>query len=321
MQPTNQTAIARFFLVGLTDDPEFQPLIFSLFMSIYLITILGNLLIILAVSSDTHLHTPMYIFLTNLSLTDICTSTTTIPKVLMNIQAQDHSISFAGCLAQVCFILIFGGLESCLLTAMAYDRYVAICHPLRYAAIMHPHLCVLIVIMSLLIITTNALLHSLILLRLSFCTDLKIPHFFCELVQVMNMACSDTSINSILVYVATSVFAGIPLSGIILSYAQIVSSILRIPTMKGRYKAFSTCGSHLSVVSLFYGTAFGLYMSSKVADSATKNVVASMMYVVVPQMLNPFIYSLRNREIKEALRHLLFGKLSALTVSAFGFQE
>ncbi|XP_069858168.1 olfactory receptor 7G2-like [Dipodomys merriami] len=310
MEFTNHTTVAGFFLVGLTDHPELQPLIFSLFFSIYLVTILGNLLIILAVSSDLHLHTPMYFFLSSLSFTDICTSTTTIPKVLVNIQAQDHSISFAGCLTQVCFVLVFGGLESCLLAAMAYDRYVAICHPLRYTAIMHPCLCVLMVIMSLLVSTMNALLHSLMLLTLSFCTYLEIPHFFCELVQVMKMACSDINTNNLLIYTVTTVFAGVPLSGIIFSYIQIVSSILRIPTMKGRYKAFSTCGSHLSVVSLFYGTAFGVYMSSEVAGSSTKNVVASMMYIVIPQMLNPFIYSLRNREMKGALGRLLLGRPS-----------
>ncbi|KAM4889382.1 olfactory receptor 7G2-like [Thomomys bottae] len=310
MEVINQTAIARFFLVGLTDDPELQPLLFSLFLSMYLITVLGNLLIILAVSSDPHLHTPMYFFLSSLSFIDVCTSTTTIPKVLVNIQAQDHSISSAGCLAQVCFVLLFGGLESCLLTMMAYDHYVAICHPLRYTAIMHPHLCVLLVILSLLVISMNALLHSLMLLRLSFCTDLELPHFFCELIQIMNKACSDTSINTILAYVATSAFAGVPLLGIIFSYTLIVSSVLRILTVKGRHKAFSTCGAHLSVVSLFYGTACGLYMSSEMANSSTKNMVASMMYVVVPQMLNPFIYRLRNREIKDAFKRLLLGKLS-----------
>ncbi|XP_005406173.1 PREDICTED: olfactory receptor 7G2-like [Chinchilla lanigera] len=307
MEPINKTVASEFLLLGLTDDPELQPLIFSLFLSMYLVTILGNLLIILVVSSDSHLHTPMYFFLSNLSFTDICTSTTTIPKVLVNIQTQDHSITYTGCLSQICFVLIFGGLESCLLAVMAYDRYVAICHPLRYTVIMNPQLCVLLVLLSMLITTVNALIHSLTVLRLSFCTDLEIPHFFCELVQVIKLSCSDTFINSLLIYSVTSLFAGVPLSGIIFSYTQIVSSIVRIPSGDGRYKAYSTCGSHLSVVFLFYGTAFGVYMSSAVSDSPIKNIVASMMYIVIPQMLNPFIYSLRNREIQGALRHL-FGR-------------
>uniref|UniRef100_A0A8D2DRJ4 Olfactory receptor n=1 Tax=Sciurus vulgaris TaxID=55149 RepID=A0A8D2DRJ4_SCIVU len=307
MEGRNQTAIPKFLLLGLTDDPALQPLIFSFFLSLYLVTILGNLLIILAVSSDAHLHTPMYFFLSNLSFTDICISTTTIPKVLANMQAQDENITYTGCLSQMCFVLIFGGLENCLLAVMAYDRYVAICHPLRYTVIMKPHLCVLLVLLCLLVTTVNALLHTLMVLRLSFCKDLEIPHFFCELTQVITLACSDTLINNLLVFWGTSLFAGIPLSGIIFSYAQIVSSILRIPSVSGRYKAFSTCGSHLSVVSLFYGTGFGVYMSSAVTDSSIKNVVASMMYMVVPQMLNPFIYSLRNREMKGALGHLFTG--------------
>uniref|UniRef100_A0A8C9QAZ6 Olfactory receptor n=1 Tax=Spermophilus dauricus TaxID=99837 RepID=A0A8C9QAZ6_SPEDA len=287
----NETNVSNFLLLGLTEDPALQPLIFSLFLSMYLVTILGNLLIILAVSSDHHLHTPMYFFLSNLSLADICLSTSTIPKMLVNIQAQQHSITYAGCLSQACFVLDFAGLENCLLAAMAYDRYVAICHPLRYTVIMNASLCGLLLVFSLVISLVNALLLSLTVLRLTFCTDLEIPHFFCELAQVIRLACSDTLVNNLLIYVAAVLFGGIPLFGIIFSYIQIVSSVLKIPSVRGRYKAFSTCGSHLCVVSLFYGTGLGVYISS--------TAVASMMYSVVPPMLNPFIYSLRNRDMKE----------------------
>ncbi|XP_049989764.1 olfactory receptor 7G2-like, partial [Alexandromys fortis] len=181
MEPANQTCISEFFLMGLTYIPELQPLIFNVFLLMYLITIMGNLLIILAVSIDSHLHTPMYFFLCNLSFTDICASTTTVPKLLLNIQAHDQSITYIGCLSQVCFILIFCVLESCLLTVMAYDRYVAICQPLRYTIIMNPFLCILLVLLSLLISTINALLHTLLILPLSFCTKQDIPNFFCEL--------------------------------------------------------------------------------------------------------------------------------------------
>nr|XP_048290948.1 olfactory receptor 7G2-like isoform X2 [Myodes glareolus] len=305
MEPENQTYISEFFLMGLTYVPELQPLIFNVFLLMYLITIMGNLLIILAVSIDSHLHTPMYFFLCNLSFTDICASTTTVPKLLLNIQAHDQSITYVGCLSQVCFILIFCVLESCLLTVMAYDRYVAICQPLRYTIIMNPLSCILLVILSLLISTINALIHTLLVLPLSFCTEQDIPNFFCELGQVTKLACSDTFINIIIIYTATIVFSVIPLSGIIFSYFQIVSSILKIPSVGGRHKAFSTCGSHLSVVSLFYGTGLGVYMSSSVSNSSSSNVIASMMYSVVPQMLNPFIYSLRSKEIKGALRKFI----------------
>ncbi|XP_045719054.1 LOW QUALITY PROTEIN: olfactory receptor 7G1-like [Mirounga angustirostris] len=257
MGPRNKTGVSEFLLMEVTEDPELKPLLFILFLSIYLVTILGNLLIILAVSSDSYLHTPMYFFLSNLSFTDICLSTTTIPKMLVNIQAQNQSITYTACLTQIYFVLVFAGLESFLLAVMAYDRYVAICHPLRYTVIMNSHLCGMLVLLSLCINIVDALMHSLMVLQLTFCTDLEIPLFFCEVVQVIKLACSDTLINNILIYFATSIFGGIPLCGIIFSYTQIVPSVLRMPSAGGKYKAFSTCGSHLSVVSLFYGTGLG----------------------------------------------------------------
>ncbi|XP_057623554.1 olfactory receptor 7G2-like [Chionomys nivalis] len=305
MELSNQSDISEFFLIGLTYAPDIESFIFTLFLSIYFVTVFGNILVILAVSSDTHLHTPMYFFIANLSFTDICISTTIIPKMLVNIQTQDQSISYAGCLSQVCFVLIFGTLENCILAVMAYDRYLAISHPLSYTVIMNPLLCVLLIFLSLLISIMYGLLHSLMLLNLSFCTDHNIFHFFCELVQVIKLACSDTFINTLLIYTVPSIIGGISIAGIIFSYIQIMSSILKISSVQGRNKAFSTCGSHLSVVSLFYGTAFGVYMSSAISDSSVKNVVFSMMYIVVPQMLNPFIYSLRNKEMKQAMRHLI----------------
>ncbi|MBZ3876238.1 Olfactory receptor 7G1 [Sciurus carolinensis] len=302
MESTNHTAVSEFLLLGLTDDPALESFIFSLFLSMYLVTILGNLFIILAVSSDPLLPTTMYFFLSNLSFTDICISTTTIPKMLANIQAQDQSISYIGCLTQNSFVLDFGGLENCLLAVMAYDRYVAICHPLRYMVIMNPCLCVLLILLSLLISIVHSLLHTLKELRLSFCTALEIPHFFCELSQFIKLACSDALINNILIYICTG---AISTSGIIFSYVHIVSSVLRFPSSEGKHKAFSTCGSHLSVVSLFYGTDFGVYINSAMTYSPRNTVVASVMYSVLPQMLNPFIYSLRNRDMKEALSKLL----------------
>ncbi|XP_058382001.1 olfactory receptor 7G2-like [Diceros bicornis minor] len=305
MDLRNHTDVSKFLLLGLTDDPELQPLIFCLFLSVYLVTILGNLLIVLTVSSESYLHTPMYFFLSNLSFTDICISTTTIPKMLVNIQAQNQGITYIGCLTQLGFVLCFGGFENFLLAAMAYDRYVAICHPLMYAVIMSSCFCGLLSLFSLFLSIVVALLHSLMVLRLSFCKDLEIPHFFCDLAQVLKLACSDTLINSILTYVVASLFGGIPLAGIIFSYTQIVSSVLRMPSARGKLKAFSTCGSHLSVVSLFYGTAFGVYISSAFTDTSRKTAVASVMYIVVPQMMNPFIYSLRNRDMKGALRKLI----------------
>ncbi|XP_064135930.1 olfactory receptor 7G2-like [Loxodonta africana] len=301
MGPRNQTGVSEFILLALTEDPELRSLLFILFLSIYLLTVLGNLLIILAVSSDSQLHNPMYFFLSNLSFTDICFSTTTIPKMLVNLQGQNQSITYAGCLTQVCFVLVFGSLESFLLSVMAYDRYVAICHPLRYTAIINPRLCGLLTLVSLLISISDALFLSLMLLRLSFCTDLEIPYFFCEFVQVIKVACFEALINNIILYFAASILGALPFSGIIFSYTQIVSSILRIPSAGGKYKAFSTCGSHLSVVSLFYVSAFGTTFT----HSSRKTAVASMLYTVVTPMMNPFIYSLRNRDIKGALGNII----------------
>ncbi|XP_032739362.1 olfactory receptor 7G1-like [Lontra canadensis] len=305
----NKTGVSEFLLMEVTEDPELKPLLFILFLSIYLVTILGNLLIILAVISESHLHAPMYFFLSSLSFTDICLSTTTVPKMLVNIRAQIQSITYAGCLTQIYSILAFASLESFLLAVMAYDRYVAICHPLRYTVIMNSRLCSLLVLLSFCINIVDALMHSLMVLQLTFCTDLEIPLFFCEVVQVIKLACSDTLINNILIYFATSIFGGIPLCGIIFSYTQIVSSVLRMPSAGGKYKAFSTCGSHLSVVSLFYGTGLGVYISSAFTNSSRNTAVVSVMYTVVPQMMNPFIYSLRNRNMKGALRKLM-GKIS-----------
>ncbi|XP_042549752.1 olfactory receptor 7G2-like [Dipodomys spectabilis] len=305
MEAINRTGVAEFLLLGLTEDGELQPILYGVFLSIYLVTVMGNLLIILAINADPHLHTPMYSFLSKLSLADISISSSTVPKMLANIHTQDQSITYTGCLAQACFVLFFAGLENCLLAAMAYDRYVAICHPLSYTVIMNPRLCGLLTLLSLLSSIVNALLLSLMALRLSFCKDLGIPHFFCELALVIKLACSDTFIHNVLIYLAALVFGGIPFSGILFSYIQIISSVLIKPSMQGKYKAFSTCGSHLVMVSLFYGTGLGVYISSAVTNPPRKTAMASVMYSVVTPMLNPFIYSLRNRDMKEALRKLI----------------
>ncbi|XP_045058765.2 olfactory receptor 7G3 isoform X2 [Desmodus rotundus] len=305
MESENQTGVAEFLLLGLSEDPQLQPLLFGLFLTTYLVTVLGNLLIILAVSFDSHLHSPMYFFLCNLSLVDICFSTTIVPKMLVNMQTQSKAITYAGCLTQVYFFMVFICSDNLLLAVMAYDRYVAICHPLHYTVIMNPCLCGLLVLLPLFVSIMIALLHSLMVLHLSFCTDLKIPHFFCELAQILKLACSDTLINDILVYLMTSLLGGGPLLGIIFSYTGIVSSILRIPSAGGKYKVFSTCGSHLLVVFLFYGTCMGVYFSSAASFSSRNRAVASVMYTVVTPMMNPFIYSLRNRDIKGALMKLI----------------
>ncbi|XP_007957059.1 olfactory receptor 7A5-like [Orycteropus afer afer] len=304
MEPGNQTRVSEFILLGLSDEAELQPLLFWLFLSMYLNTFTGNLLIILAIIMDSHLHTPMYFFLSNLSFADISFTSTIVPKMLLNIQMQNKVITYEGCITQLYFFLLFGELDNFLLTVMAYDRFVAICHPLHYKVIMNPNFCGLLLLASWLLSVLNSLVSSLMILRLSFCTELEIPQYFCELNQVIQLACSDTFLNHLVMYFATGLLDVIPLTGILFSYTKIVSSVLRISSGGGKYKAFSTCGSHLSVVALFYGTGLGVYLSSAATQNSRASAIASVMYTVVTPMLNPFIYSLRNKDIKQALRKL-----------------
>ncbi|XP_006898368.1 PREDICTED: olfactory receptor 7C1-like [Elephantulus edwardii] len=304
MEPENQTHVLEFILLGLSDEADLQPLLFGLFLSMYLVTFTGNLLIILATITDSHLHTPMYFFLSNLSLTDICFTSTTVPKMLLNIQMQNKVITYEGCLSQMYFFMIFGYLDISLLTVMAYDRFVAICHPLNYTVIMSPKVCGLLLLVSWILSVLDSLLQCLMVLRLSFCTEMEIPHFFCDINQVIQLACSDTFLNDLMVFFESGLFGVIPLTAILFSYFKIVSSILRMSSAGGKYKAFSTCGSHLSVVSLFYGTGLGVYLSPTASQNSKASAIASVVFTVVTPMLNPFIYSLRNRDIKQALKKL-----------------
>ncbi|CAO2604608.1 Olfactory receptor 1078 [Lemmus lemmus] len=309
MELRNNTHLSEFVLLGFSQDPDLQPVIYGLFLSMYLITVAGNMLIILAIISDANLHTPMYFFLSNLSFVDICFTSTTVPKMLVNIQTRRKTIRYADCITQMYFFLIFVELDNFLLAVMAYDRYVAICHPLHYTSIMSRRLCGFLVLVSWTVSVLHALLQSMMVLQLSFCTDLEIPHFFCELNQVAQLTCSDTFLNDVVMYFALVLLATVPLSGILYSYSKIVSSIRAISTAQGKYKAFSTCASHLSVVSLFYCTGLGVYLSSAASHSSQASATASVMYTVVTPMLNPFIYSLRNKDVKRALKRLLVGKL------------
>ncbi|XP_005337345.3 olfactory receptor 1 [Ictidomys tridecemlineatus] len=301
MKGKNQTIISEFLLLGLSIQPQHQNLFFDLFLSIYLVTVLGNLLIIILIRLDSHLHTPMYIFLSNLSFSDLCFSSVTMPKLLQNMQSQVPSIPYAGCLTQIYFFLFFGDLDNFILVAMAYDRYVAICFPLHYTTIMSPKLCLSLVVLSWVLTTFHALLHTLLMARLSFCVDNVIPYFFCDMYALVKLACSDTHVNYLVIYIMGGLVVVLPFLLIILSYARIVSSILRVPSAQGIHKAFSTCGSHISVVSLFYGPVIILYLCPSANNSTVKDTVMSLMYTVVTPMLNPFIYSLRNRDMKGAL--------------------
>ncbi|KAM6220117.1 olfactory receptor 1f45-like [Rhynchocyon petersi] len=305
MEGVNFTKVSEFLLLGLSEDPEQQQLLFVLFLTMYLVTGLGNVLIILAITTDTRLHTPMYFFLANLAFVDICFTSTTIPKMLANHVSRYQGISYADCLTQMFFFIWFASIDSLLLTAMAYDRYAAICHPLHYTTSVTPQLCGLLVVASWTAAFGNSLTHTVLLAHVSFCGHNRVPHFFCDLSPLLKLACSDTSLNDITVYAVGTLTTVIPFVGILVSYIRIFAAVLRIPSMAGKQKAFSTCASHLSVVSLFYGTFIGVYLSPMSSHTAQKDILAAVMYTVVSPMLNPFIYSLRNNDMKGALGVLI----------------
>ncbi|KAM6170591.1 olfactory receptor 1J4-like [Rhynchocyon petersi] len=304
MKWKNQSSVSEFLLLGLPIPLEQQGIFFALFLGMYLITVLGNLLILLLIRLDSHLHTPMYFFLSHLAFTDISFSSVTVPKMLINMQSQDQSIPYSECIAQMYFFIFFTDLDNFLLTSMAYDRYVAICHPLHYTIIMRQGVCTLLVTMSWILSYASALSHTLLLARLSFCDNNIIPHFFCDLAALLRLSCSDTSLNEMVIFTVGVAVITVPLICILISYGHIGATILKAPSTKGFCKALSTCGSHLSVVSLYYGTIIGLYFFPSSSNSNDKDIIASVMYTVVTPLLNPFIYSLRNRDIKGALERL-----------------
>ncbi|EHA98830.1 Olfactory receptor 7E24 [Heterocephalus glaber] len=290
--------------MGFSEDPELQPILFGLFLSMYLVTVLGNLLIILAVSSDSHLHKPMYLFLSNLSFVDICFISTTVPKMIVDILSHNRVISYVGCLTQMSVFLFFVCMDDMLLTVMAYDRFVAICHPLHYTIILNPHQCILLLLVSLFLSLVDSQLHNAIVLQFTCFKGVEIANFFCDPSHLLSLSCSGPLIKTIVSYIVSIIFGFFPILGLFVSYHKIFSSILKMPSSGGRYKAFSTCSSHLSAVCLFYGTGIGVYLGSDVSYSPIKGMVASLMYTVVTPMLNPFIYTLRNRDISSTLKRL-----------------
>ncbi|XP_008592414.1 PREDICTED: olfactory receptor 1J2 [Galeopterus variegatus] len=305
MRPENQSSVSQFLLLGLPIWPEQQGVFFTLFLGMYLTTVLGNLLIVLLIRLDSRLHTPMYFFLSHLALTDISFSSVTVPRMLMDMQTKYRLIPYVGCISQMYFFIFFTDLDSFLITSMAYDRYVAICHPLHYTTIMREELCVLSVIISWFLSCASSLSHTLLLTRLSFCAANTVPHFFCDLGALLKLSCSDIFLNELVMFTVGVVVITLPFICILVSYGYIGSTILRVPSTKGICKALSTCGSHLSVVSLYYGAIFGQYLFPTLSHSIDKDIIVALMYTVVTPMLNPFIYSLRNRDMKEALGKLL----------------
>uniref|UniRef100_A0A4X2M8P9 Olfactory receptor n=1 Tax=Vombatus ursinus TaxID=29139 RepID=A0A4X2M8P9_VOMUR len=317
----NQTSFLEFLLLGLSDTPEQQQFFFRLFLGMYLIGTLGNLLTILAIGFDSRLHAPMYFFLSNLSFLDLCFTSTTVPKMLMNYLLGSNVISHPECLAQMYFINAFGASDSILLSVMAYDRYLAVCHPLHYGTVMTSQLCALLVTVPWVSAHLIAMVHSIFIHHLSFCTNNKIPHFFCDINTLIKISCSDTHIHEMLVLFLGGPVVLIPFICIVVSYTPIASAVWKVPSASGKWKAFSTCGSHLSVVTLFYGTVIGVYFNPTSTHTSQKDMIATVMYTVVTPTLNPFIYSLRNNDLKGALGKQLQYFLPYFNIDAYFMEK
>ncbi|XP_036926128.1 olfactory receptor 1A1 [Sturnira hondurensis] len=302
MREDNRSSALEFILLGVSRKQEQEDFFFILFLFIYPITLIGNLFIILAIRSDIRLHNPMYFLLANLSFVDIFFSSVTIPKMLANHLLGTKAISFGGCLTQMYFMIALGNTDSYILAAMAYDRAVAISRPLHYITIMSPRTCVLLVVGSWVVGNVNALPHTLLTASLSFCGNQEVASFYCDIIPLLKLSCSDIHFNVKMMYLGVAVFS-VPLLCIIISYVKVFTTVLRVPSTKGVLRAFSTCGSHLTVVSLYYGTVMGMYFRPLTSYSL-KDAVITVMYIAVTPMLNPFIYSLRNRDMKAALGKL-----------------
>ncbi|XP_021045180.1 olfactory receptor 24-like [Mus pahari] len=306
----NCSQAPTLILLGLSSEREkWQPL-FSIFLVVYLLGILGNLLLLLAIGADVHLHTPMYFFLSQLSLVDLCFITTTAPKMLEALWTGDGSISFSGCLTQLYFFAVFADMDNLLLAVMAIDRYAAICHPLRYSVLMTPFRCGVLVGGSWGVTNCVSLTHTLLLSKLYFHTNQEIPHFFCEFGPLLLLSCSDTHLNKILVIVLVGILGISAVICIVSSYGCIFYAVAKVPSAQRKRKALSTCSSHLSVVLLFYSTVFATYLKPPSSSRSSEEVVAAVMYTLVTPTLNPFIYSLRNKDVKSSLRRILNMELS-----------
>ncbi|XP_028623941.1 olfactory receptor 2D3-like [Grammomys surdaster] len=304
MGEDNRTSVTEFIFLGLSQDPQTQVLLFFLFLVIYLLTVLGNLLIIVLIHSDPRLHTPMYFFLRNLSFADLCFSTTTVPQVLVHFLVKRKSISFAGCSIQLVVLLLVGCTDCALLAVMSYDRYVAVCKPLHYSTIMTYWVCVQLAAGSWASGALVSLVDATFTLRLPYRGNNVINHFFCEPPALLKLASADTYSTEMAIFAMGVVILLAPVSLILTSYWNIISTVIQMQSGEGRLKVFSTCGSHLIVVGLFYGSAIFAYMrpNSKIMNERDKMI--SVFYSAVTPMLNPIIYSLRNKDVKGALRRI-----------------
>ncbi|KAM3920433.1 olfactory receptor 12D1-like [Leptodactylus fuscus] len=306
MDFANYTSISEFVLLGLTDLAKLQVILFIFFLMFYIINLIGNLSIMVITIIDSSLNTPMYYFLWNLSCLDICySSSVAVPKMLRDFLALEKTISFAGCISQMHFFHFLGSTEVMLLTAMSYDRYVAIGNPLRYSAIMNTRVCRCLAFASWITGYFHSLLHTVMVARLPFCGPNLVKHFFCDIKPVLKLACTDTSLNLKLLTRVTGTLATTTLLLTLLSYAFITKFLLKIRTSQGRKRAFSTCSAHLTVVFLLYGTAIFTYLRPSTQDSLDQDRAAAVLFTVITPALNPIIYTLRNKDIKKAMKKIV----------------
>ncbi|NWR92567.1 OR5V1 protein, partial [Furnarius figulus] len=301
----NLSTVSEFVLVGLSDAPQVRLLLFLLFLAIYLATMAGNITMLVAVSTDTHLHSPMYFFLGNLSLLDVLCPTITVPKMLGALLLEDKVISFMGCLLQLFSLIDVVGTEIFLLAVMAYDRYVAICHPLQYLTIMSMRLCTHLAIGIWVLGFCNSILHTSMIFTLLFCESNRVDQYYCDIPPVLGLSCSPTWSRELVILVVAGVLGSGAFVVTLVSYLYILLAVLSMNSSKSRHKAFSTCGSHLTVVCLFYGATICTYVRPSSTYSPRRDRVVSMLYGILTPLLNPIIYSLRNKEVKCALGRVI----------------
>ncbi|XP_025784815.1 olfactory receptor 8G5-like [Puma concolor] len=305
MAAENLSTVTAFILTGLTQQPELQLPLFFLFLGVYVVTVVGNLVMITLIGLSAHLHTPMYYFLSNLSFIDLCHSTVITPKMLVNFVTEMNTTSYSECITQLYFFLVFAISECYMLAAMAYDRYVAICSPLLYNINMSHQACFSLIWGVYIIALVCAFVHTGCLFRVHFCKFAVINHYFCDLLSLLKLSCSSTHVNELLILVFSAINILAPSLMILSSYIFIIASMLRIRSTEGRAKAFSTCSSHISAVAVFFGSAAFMYLQPSSVSSLDRGKVSSVFYTIVVPMLNPLIYSLRNKDVNVALKKIL----------------
>ncbi|XP_045871913.1 olfactory receptor 8B12-like [Meles meles] len=309
MAADNASSVTEFVLAGLTDEPELQMPLFFLFLGFYVVTVVGNLGLITLIGLNSHLHIPMYFFLLNLSVIDFSFSTAIIPKMLISFVSKKNIISYAGCMTQLFFFCFFVFSESYILSVMAYDRYVAICTPLLYTVTMSPQVCFLLLLGVYGMGVFGAVAHTGNILFLTFCADNLVNHYMCDILPLLELSCNSSYINVLVVFIVVTIGIGVPIVAIFISYGFIISSIFHISSIEGRSKAFSTCSSHIIAVSLFFGSGAFMYLKPPSILPLDQGKVSSLFYTIVVPMFNPLIYSLRNKDVKFALRKTL-GRLT-----------